>query len=56
MVKKDPTDLRLEAEERKKRMEDLEARIGMTESGSRFIDRIYEIGRPRPLHSDDQGE
>jgi hypothetical protein len=39
-------------------MHDTAGRIGMTERGQHFLQRIYEIGRPEPLRRDDppQGE
>jgi hypothetical protein len=57
VVKSD--DEKLDAEKRAARMTELANRIGRTESGSRFLDRIYEISKPRPLHEEreqDEGE
>lgn len=55
MVRDD--DLKFEAEARQKRMEEIATRIGQTESGDRFLSRIYEIGKPKPLRSDpEEGE
>lgn len=57
MVKREEAE-KFEAEKRKERMTILAARIGQTASGERFLDRVYEIGRPKPLHSEpeDSGE
>lgn len=59
MVKK--TRAEIEAEEyenqlRKARMDAAEVRIARTPSGERFLDRMYEIAKPRPLHSEDTKE
>jgi hypothetical protein len=58
VVSRREDDEKLEAEKRKERMSALETRIGRTPAGERFLDRIYEISRPRPLHEEpeEQGE
>jgi hypothetical protein len=49
-------DAKFEAEKRAERMRLLEDRIGLTPSGERFLDRIYEIGKPSPLHPEPEDE
>lgn len=58
MVNRREDDEKLEAEKRRERMQAMEDRIGKTAAGERFLSRIYEISRPRPLHEEpeDQGE
>lgn len=57
MVKPDEA-INFEAEKRRERMTALESRICKTPAGERFLDRIYEISRVEPLHSEpeDEGE
>ena len=45
-----------EAEQRRLRMEQMEVRIARTPGGERFLDRMYEIKRPRPLRGEDDKE
>jgi hypothetical protein len=56
MVKARDDDLKFEAEARKHRMAEIELRLYQTESGQRFLRRVDEIGRPRPLHPEDEEE
>lgn len=57
MVKKDAEDLKYEAQLRKERMDALEVRIARTAAGERFLDRLYEIRKIKPLHSEpEEGE
>jgi len=45
-------DEKFEAEKRRDRMAELELRIAQTTSGQRFLNRIHEIGKVRPLRDD----
>lgn len=45
-----------EFREREQRMNDTAIRIGKTPSGERFLDRMYEIGKPKPLHQEPEEE
>lgn len=60
MVKKTKAEIEAEdyeALKRKIRMEEAEIRIAHSPGGERFLDRIHEIGRPRPLKDEDpEGE
>jgi len=56
VVKKDEAD-QYEAQLRKERMDATEVRLARTPSGERFLDRLYEIKKIRPLHQEPkQGE
>lgn len=57
MVKPNEADIKFEAEARQKRMEEIATRIGRTDGGERFLMRIYEIGKPKPLREEpEEGE
>jgi hypothetical protein len=56
-VVKDTNEKPLDFAERNEKIRAIEDRIAQTDSGLRFLDRIREIGRPRPLRDDqEQGE
>jgi hypothetical protein len=48
--------LEYEAQQRKERMEATEVRIARTPAGERFLDRMYEIRKPRPLRGEEDKE
>lgn len=54
MVK--PDDEKLDFQKRKDRMFDLANRISATDSGVRFLNRINEISKPKPLHEEPEQE
>lgn len=52
MVMQEKTKTPEDPDQRRVKLEALETRISRTPAGERFLHRVYEIGKPKPLRSE----